>query len=113
MFLFVSLACGAGAHQILNDATHVRKVKVPAKPMQGALHPFVAILMYHRHQLLQERRCWWHVPPPVVGHQIVGEGPWSRSRSSSPLLVESYQRRVGGLNVMETCDEVEARRGDS
>jgi hypothetical protein len=73
---FVPLACGAGAHKILNDATHVGEVKVSAKTMQGALHPFVVVLMYCRHQLLQERRCWWHVQPAVVGHQVVGESPW-------------------------------------
>jgi hypothetical protein len=44
----------AKAHKILNDAhaTHVGEVKVSAKTMQGALHPFVAVLMYCRHQLL-------------------------------------------------------------
>lgn len=50
---FVLLTCGAGTHEVLDEAAHVGKVKILTKTMQGALHPLVAILMDRGHDLLK------------------------------------------------------------
>jgi hypothetical protein len=72
----------------------------------------VTVLMDRCQQLLLEWGCWRHVQPPFIGHQVIDESPRSRARSMRQLFSEGDKRRIGGLNVVETCDEVEARRGD-
>jgi hypothetical protein len=42
-------------HKILHNVTHVREMEVSVKPVPGALHAFVSILMDRRDDLLEQR----------------------------------------------------------
>jgi hypothetical protein len=51
----VALARGTLPHEILHNATHVGEMEVSVKPVPGALHAFVSILMDRRDDLLEQR----------------------------------------------------------
>ena len=49
----VTLARVTRAYEVLDHAAHVGEVEVAAEPVQGTLHPLVAVLVYGSQHLLE------------------------------------------------------------
>ena len=109
VFRLVPLACGACAHHLLHELTHMGKMEIAAKPVKCALDAFVAILVDGRHDLKQQWRGRCDVEAAVEGHHVVDESPRRPVGARAELIPDGHHSWISGLGLAESLDEVEPR----
>ena len=103
----VTLARAARPYELLHNTTHVGKMKISAKTVEGALDALMAVVVDRRDDLLEQRRSRWNVKAPVKQHHVIRHRPWRGACVGPNAVVDGDQGRIGRLRVTKPSDEVE------
>jgi hypothetical protein len=109
----VLLTGDAGLHEILHQAAHVWKMKIPPEPMEGAVDALMAVIVDRSQDLLQQQQHQGNVQAAVEGDHAIYQHPQSGAGTRPDLVVDGDQGQISGLGVAEALDEVKARRQNS
>ena len=106
---YSDLAGSARSHKVLEHTAHVREVEITPETVQRPLDPLVAVCVYGRDHLHEQRQGGWDVQAATERHHVVKQRPRRRTGPGSQLVAYHDQSGVLRLSLPKLVNEVETR----